>query len=295
MYNGAIEAGGTKFVCAIGTPSGEIVDKVTLPTTGPEETLQKVVDFFAAYQINRLGVGSFGPIDLNKDSNTYGTILNTPKQLWKGYDLLGALQRELSVPVYLDTDVNAAALGEYRWGAAQGARSVLYITVGTGIGAGFVKDGRTFIGRQHPEMGHIKVEQHPEDRFTASCPYHGNCLEGLASGTAIHDRYGRAGTSLPENDPVWEMTAYYLAQAIVNYSLVLAPEQIILGGGVMKQERLYELIRNKVSTAMNGYMDLPVLEEYITAPALLDEQGIKGALALIPADTDKYQKVPDFL
>lgn len=281
MYLGAIEAGGTKFVCAVGTPSGEVIDKITLQTNAPEETLREVNLFFSNYDINGLGIGSFGPIDLNKESELYGTILSTPKRQWRNFDLLGSLKRRFSVPIYLDTDVNAAALGEYNWGAAQDVDSVLYITVGTGIGAGFVKKGETFVGRQHPEMGHIKIEQHRTDSFKGSCPYHENCLEGLASGTAIYERYGMKGNLLAENEDAWEMVSYYLAQAIVTYSLVLSPERIILGGGVMKQNRLYELVRRKASELMNGYMTHPNMEEYIVAPSLQDEQGIRGAFSLV--------------
>jgi fructokinase len=289
MYLGAIEAGGTKFVCAVGTPSGEVIDKITLQTNGPEETLREVDLFFSNYDINGFGVGSFGPIDLNKDSEMYGTILNTPKRQWRNFDLLGSLKRLFSVPIYLDTDVNVAALGEYKWGAAQDVESVLYITVGTGIGAGFVKGGETFIGRQHSEMGHIKIEQHHTDSFKGSCPYHENCLEGLASGTAIYERYGMKGNLLAENEDAWEMVSYYLAQAIVTYSLVLSPERIILGGGVMKQNRLYELVRRKTSALMNGYMTLPDMEEYIVAPSLQDEQGIRGAISLVNWGTIRDQ------
>lgn len=280
MYLGAIEAGGTKFVCAIGTPSGKVIEKITLSTNRPEETLREVDLFFSNYDINGLGVGSFGPIDLNKDSDKYGAILNTPKKHWRHFDLLGSLKGLFSVPIYLDTDVNVAALGEYKWGAAQDVRSVLYITVGTGIGAGFVKDGETFIGRHHPEMGHIKIEQHQADQFKGSCPYHKNCLEGLASGTAIQERYGINGNLLTENEHTWELVSYYLAQAIVTYSLILSPERILLGGGVMKQNRLYELVRRKTSALMNGYITFPDMEKYIVVPSLQDDQGIRGALSL---------------
>ncbi|WP_096438718.1 ROK family protein [Alteribacter populi] len=280
MLRGAIEAGGTKFVCAVGNQSGEIVDKVTLPTKGPEVTLQEVYRFFHKYPIEALGVGSFGPIDLNKNSDRYGYVLNTPKVKWKNFHFLGELESQYNVPVFLDTDVNVAALGEFTWGAAKDVTSALYITVGTGIGAGFVKDGQTLIGKNHPEMGHVFVQKHKDDSFKGCCPYHNACLEGLASGPAIKERYGVEGHLLGEECHVWELEAYYLAQAIMNYTLVLSPERIILGGGVLKQEGLYRLIRKKVANLMNGYVDIENMDEYIVPPQLMDEQGIKGALAL---------------
>ncbi|MBP1969227.1 fructokinase [Virgibacillus natechei] len=280
MLLGGIEAGGTKFVCAVGDDSGRIINKISLPTVDPEETIKAVREFFNTYSIEALGVGSFGPIDLDVDSETYGTILNTPKTKWKHYDLLGNLKRAFQVPVYLDTDVNAAALGEYKYGVASDVKSCLYITVGTGIGAGFVQDGKTYIGKNHPEMGHIFVQQREDDTFAGSCPYHGACLEGLASGTAIEKRYGQKGVSLSDKEEVWELEAYYLAQAIVNYTMILSPEMIILGGGVMKQENLYPLIREKVLELVNGYVEIGSRSEFIVAPGLADEQGVKGALAL---------------
>ncbi|MFD2750699.1 ROK family protein [Virgibacillus siamensis] len=283
---GGIEAGGTKFVCAVGDDHGKIVDKITIPTEGPDETFQEVKKFFKTYPIEALGVGSFGPIDLNTKHETYGTILNTPKTEWKHYDLLGRLKADFPIPVYLDTDVNAACLGEYLYGAGKNADSTLYITVGTGIGAGFVYQGSTYQGTSHPEMGHIFIEKRGDDRFTGSCPYHGSCLEGLASGTAIEERYQVRGDLLQENETVWELEAHYLAQAIVNYIMVLSPERIILGGGVMKQEKLYGMIREKVREMVNDYVAIDDVEELIVAPELDDEQGVKGAIGLVFRDED---------
>jgi len=281
MLIGGIEAGGTKFVCAIGNRDGEVFDKISLPTVEPEETFQTVKQFFDTYQFGALGVGSFGPVDLDTKSDTYGTILNTPKTKWKHYDLLGKLKADFSVPVYLDTDVNAACLGEYLYGAGRDTDSTLYITVGTGIGAGFVHHGRTYQGKNHPEMGHIFVQKLENDQFAGSCPYHGDCLEGLASGTAIEQRYGLHGNLLQDDERVWELEAYYLAQAIVNYAMILSPERIILGGGVMKQERLYGMIREKVWELVNDYVAVGDVDELIVAPELADEQGVKGAMALV--------------
>ncbi|WP_339316143.1 ROK family protein [Oceanobacillus sp. FSL W7-1304] len=280
MLIGGIEAGGTKFVCAVGDESGNIFDKVTFPTEEPEKTLDAAKQFFNKHDIQALGVGSFGPVDLNKKSKTFGRILNTPKLKWKQFHLLEQLKQDYNIPVTLDTDVNAAALGEYKYGAAKNAASVLYITIGTGIGAGFVKDGQTYIGKSHPEMGHIFIQQRKDDNFEGNCPYHGTCLEGLASGPAIEKRFGKKGDLLGADHIAWEITADYLAQAIINYLLILSPEKVIIGGGVMKQKQLYPLIRRKVLEFSNAYMELENLDEMIVAPKLNDEQGIKGAIAL---------------
>ncbi|SFB10941.1 fructokinase [Lentibacillus halodurans] len=280
MVFGGIEAGGTKIVCAVGNRSGEITSKKVIPTSAPEETLMEVKAFFSHFDLEALGVGSFGPVDLNKESDTYGTILNTPKTDWKNFDLLGRLKGDYQIPVYIDTDVNAACLGEYRYGAGKCVNSCLYITVGTGIGAGLVQDGYTFQGKIHPEMGHVMVPRHSDDSFAGCCPYHGNCLEGMASGPAIEKRHGNKGYLLSHDAAVWEIEAHYLAHAIVNYTLILSPERIILGGGVMKQEILYSLVREKVSKLLNSYVDVGNLNDFISAPALDDEQGVKGAITL---------------
>ncbi|WP_099159675.1 ROK family protein [Virgibacillus ndiopensis] len=280
MLIGGIEAGGTKFVCAVGDQTGKIIAKTSFPTVGPEETFKEVKAFFADYSIEAIGIGSFGPVDLDKQSKTYGTILNTPKTKWKNYDVLKRLQTDYQLPVYMDTDVNAAALGEYKYGIGNDVDSCMYITVGTGIGAGFVKDGETYIGKSHPEMGHIFVQQHEDDKFVGSCAYHGTCLEGLASGPAIEKRNGKKGNLLADQQSVWELEAYYLAQAIMSYFLILSPERVIIGGGVLKQEQLYPLIREKILELVNGYVAIENVDNFIVAPSLNDEQGIKGAIAL---------------
>lgn len=280
MLHGAIEAGGTKFVCAVGDRQGKILNKVTFPTEGPEKTLEQVHAFFNEYTLASIGIGSFGPIELNPQKKNYGEIGNTPKLLWKQFNIYQALVSTYQIPVFVDTDVNAAALGEFYWGAGKEVDHCLYITVGTGIGAGFVSKGETLRGSTHPEMGHIYVARHQEDRFAGSCPYHQDCLEGLASGTAIEARYGKKGNLLMECEEVWELEAYYLAQAIVNYTLILAPDRIILGGGVMKQQALLPLIRQKVSALLAKYVELESMDKYIVTPQLDDQQGIMGALAL---------------
>jgi len=284
MLIGGIEAGGTKFVCAVANDQGQLIERIQFPTGDPDETMERVCQFFSDFGIEALGVGAFGPIDLNKDSMTFGTIVNTPKIKWKNYSILNRLKSTLTIPVYIDTDVNAACLGEFHEGAASDVNSCLYITVGTGIGAGFVQDGNVFQGKNHPEMGHIYIPKHDSDSFKGSCPYHGACLEGLASGTAIEKRYGKKGTLLESNEEVWELEAYYLAQAIVNYVMILSPERIIVGGGVMKQEKLYPMIRQKFEELLDGYVATEDLDRFIVAPGLGDDAGIRGALALIPSD-----------
>ncbi|RZT21470.1 ROK family protein [Fictibacillus sp. BK138] len=284
MILGAIEAGGTKFVCGIGNENGDIIEKISFPTTTPEETLKLVTDYFKDKQIEALGVGSFGPIDLNQESSTYGFITSTPKKHWKNVNLLGELKKHIDVPMALDTDVNAAALGEREWGAAKGLDSCIYMTVGTGIGVGAVTEGKLIHGMLHPEMGHILVKRHEDDTYKGNCPFHGDCLEGLASGPAIENRWGQKGVVLSANPQVWELEAYYLAQALVNYILVLSPKKLILGGGVMQQKQLFPIIIENVVNLLNGYIQhenlLVCIDEYIVPPELDDNAGLCGALAL---------------
>jgi fructokinase len=284
MILGAIEAGGTKFVCGIGNENGEIIEKISYPTTTPEETLKLVTDYFKDKQIEALGVGSFGPIDLNTESSTYGFITSTPKKHWKNVNLLGELKKHINVPMAFDTDVNAAALGELEWGAAKGLDSCIYMTVGTGIGVGAVAEGKLIHGMLHPEMGHILVKRHENDTYKGNCPFHGDCLEGMASGPAIENRWGQKGVVLSANPQVWELEAYYLAQALVNYILVLSPKKLILGGGVMQQKQLFPIIIENVVTLLNGYIQhenlLVNIDDYIVPPELGDNAGLCGALAL---------------
>ncbi|MCT1578262.1 ROK family protein [Oceanobacillus kimchii] len=280
MRIGAIEAGGTKFVCAIGSQDGEILERITFPTTTPDETLNQVGVFFREHKVERLGVGAFGPINLRAVSEHYGTIGKTPKLAWRDFPLLQDLKSRLKIPVFIDTDVNVASLGEYNYGVAKDAGSCLYITVGTGIGAGFVQNGIIFQGYDHSEMGHILIQKHPEDSFEGACPSHNTCLEGLAAGPAIETRYGKKSTNLADQDDVWELEAYYLAQAIMNYFVILSPEKIIIGGGVMKQEKLYPMIRKQFINLLNDYIEVKDVNQLIVAPALNDNQGVKGAIAL---------------
>ncbi|MFP4977998.1 ROK family protein [Paenibacillus sp. CN-4] len=281
---GAIEAGGTKFVCGIGQEDGTILDRVSYPTTTPDETMELVLRYFADKKVESVGIGSFGPIDPVLGSPTYGYITTTPKPHWGQFNLVGAVQDAMGVPIAFDTDVNGAALGEYTWGAAKGLDSCLYITVGTGIGAGAVVGGKLIHGLSHPEMGHLYVRRHPDDKFEGFCPYHGDCLEGLAAGPAIQRRWGKPAVELPQDHPAWEMEAHYLAHALMGFVLTLSPQKIVMGGGVMKQSHLFPLIRAKVQELLNGYVQHPSLnagiDSYIVPPGLGDNAGLTGAIGL---------------
>jgi len=280
MYYGSIEAGGTKFVCAVGDGNFKIVERVSFPTTVPSETLARVFDFFDKYEPGAIGIGSFGPINVNPASKTYGYITTTPKPHWGNYNFLGAVKERYNIPIGFTTDVNAAALGEQSLGAAQGLSSCLYLTVGTGIGGGAVVNNELLSGYSHPEMGHIIVRPHPEDNFGGVCPFHGNCLEGLASGPAIKKRFGVEADKLGEEHVVWTFVAHYIAQAVMSYALILSPEKVILGGGVMNQAHLFPLIRAELEQLMAGYVALPGLEEYVVAPALGDNAATIGCFML---------------
>jgi len=277
---GAIEAGGTKFVCAVGDENGQIHERIQIPTTVPEETMGQVLEFFRQYSLEAIGIGSFGPIDVNRESSTYGYITSTPKVAWRNYPFVQALKEAFNVPVGFTTDVNAAALGEVTIGAAKGLDSCLYITVGTGIGAGAVVQGKLLEGLSHPEMGHILVRRHEDDRYKGKCPYHHDCLEGLAAGPAIEERWGDKGVNLVTRPEVWDLEGYYIAQALMQYILILSPKRIILGGGVAKQEQVFSAVSKYLSELLNDYLALPDLAEYIVCPGLGDNAGITGALIL---------------
>lgn len=285
-----VEAGGTKFVCAVGTDDGEIRAQCRFPTTSPDETLHQAICFFRDQQaafgpVAALGIAAFGPLDLRPDSASYGHITSTPKPGWADTDLLGRLGRVTSGPVVIDTDVNAAALAEWRWGAAKGLDSVVYMTIGTGIGGGALLDGRPVHGLVHPEMGHILV---PHDRdadpFPGWCPFHGDCLEGLAAGPAIEKRWQVRAEDLPHDHPAWELEAHYLALGLTTIICTLSPQRILLGGGVMQQTQLLPMIRAKVVSLLNGYVQAEAItrgiDDYIMPPKLGGRTGIMGALAL---------------
>ena len=283
---GGIEAGGSKFVCAVGSGPADL-DSVEIPTTTPEKTMGRVIEFFRQRgRVEAVGIGSFGPIDPDPQSPTFGYITSTPKLPWRNFDLAGAIREALHVKVAFDTDVNAAALGEFRWGAAQGLHTFLYLTVGTGIGGGGMTNGRLLHGRRHPEMGHIRVpHDRDRDQFAGNCPYHGDCLEGLAAAPAMEARWGQAPQALPMDHPAWELEAHYLALGIANLICVLSPQRIILGGGVMRREELYPLVRAKVATLLNGYIEAPD----IVPPQLGARAGVLGAVALASATLSKMQ------
>lgn len=269
MYGG-IEAGGTKFVCAIAGQDGQVLDRTQFPTESPVPTVRNAIEFFRDRgELAGVGIGSFGPVDL-----AGGRITSTPKPGWRNFGIAEAVREGLGVPVSFDTDVNAAAMGEGKWGAAQGLDSFLYLTVGTGIGGGAVTGGRLIHGLHHPEMGHIRV---PHDgSFPGVCPYHGDCLEGLACGKALEVRCGGRAAELPADDPAWQEEARLLAHGLVNWICTLSPQRIIMGGGVMKHDGLFEAIRSHVAALVNDYVPAPD----IVPPGLGDDAGVLGSVAL---------------
>jgi len=286
---GGIEAGGTKTVCAIGTGPDDLRAEVRFPTTTPADTIQLVIQFFREQArdepLAAVGIASFGPLDLDPQSPRFGYITSTPKPGWAYTDLAGSVGQGLGTPVGFDTDVNAAALGEHQWGAARGLDDFVYLTVGTGIGGGAMVNGRLTHGLSHPEMGHIRI---PHDRaldpFDGSCPYHGDCLEGLASGPALEGRWGQPGATLGKDHPAWALEAEYLAFGLVNLICILLPQRIIMGGGIMQQPQIFPLLRRKVQELLNGYLQAPEIldqiDEYIVPPGLGNRAGVLGAIAL---------------
>ncbi len=283
MRLGALEAGGTKMVCAIGDEKGNIEERVSIPTKTPEETIPLLIDFFKQRNIDALGIGCFGPLELNKKAEKYGYITTTTKLAWRNFDFLGSMKKALQCPVGFDTDVNGSVLGEVTFGQAKGKSCALYLTIGTGIGAGIYIEGKLLHGMLHPEAGHVLITRRETDTYGGKCPYHKNCLEGLAAGPAIEGRYGKKAVDLAEEEDVWDLEADYIAQALTGYILTLSPEIIILGGGVMHQMQLFPLIRKKVTEYLGGYVnteELSDMEHYIIPASLHDDQGIMGCLEL---------------
>ncbi len=286
---GGLEAGGTKFVCAVGDGTSHLEAQARFETTTPQTTLQQVEQFFLPYvregRIKSIGVGCFGPIDLDRSSQSYGFITSTPKPGWRNTNIVGEFQKFLHVPIAFDTDVNAAALGEFSAGASRGFDPSLYLTIGTGIGGGCIRDGKPMNGMLHPEMGHIRI---PHDRqwdpFNGSCPFHGDCFEGLASGPAIEMRFGSRGENLHDDDPFWELEAGYIASAVATYICILSPKKIVVGGGIMQRSNLLPVVRKKVQENLNGYLMTPSIleniEDYLVAPELGNKSGVFGAIAL---------------
>jgi len=286
---GGIEAGGTKFICAVGTASGKLEQRTIIPTTTPDETMSQVIEYFKNIHlktpISAMGIASFGPVDPDPASPNFGYITSTPKLPWTNYNMLGTVKDAFEVPTGFDTDVNGAALGEYRWGEAQGLNTFIYMTVGTGIGAGGMVSGKMIHGLMHPEMGHLRIPHDKKrDPFAGSCPFHGDCLEGLASGVALMQRWQvKSALDLPPDHEAWELEADYLAAGLVNCILVLSPQKVIVGGGVTHEELLAR-VRPKVVALLNDYIKQPAIlehiEKYIVLPGLGRDAGISGAIAL---------------
>jgi fructokinase len=292
---GGVEIGGTKVVCALGDEHGRILAEERFPTTDPESTLAQVLSFLhersaSTGRLAAIGVGSFGPIELRVSSALYGYIGNTPKPGWSRTDVVGTLRREFSCPVGFDTDVNAAALAEHRWGAARDVQSLVYVTVGTGIGGGVLIGGIPIHGLMHPEIGHVYPRRHPRDEeFSGVCPFHGDCLEGVASGPAIVARSGARLEQLPMDHVQWEIEADYLGQLCALLLMTLSPQRIVLGGGVMSQTQLLAPIRRRLQHWAAGYIDrtevLSEVDRFVVSPALGDQAGVRGALSLAKAAT----------
>ena len=294
---GGVEGGGTKFVCVVGTGPDDVRAEARLATTSPEETIGQAVAFFRDAQarlgpLAGIGIGSFGPVDLAPSSRTFGFITSTPKPGWKNVDLAGPFRHALGLPVAFDTDVNAAAVGEWRWGAARNLDTFVYLTIGTGIGGGGLVGGQLMHGLVHPEMGHLRLPRDAAaDPFPGACPFHGDCLEGLASGPALLERWGRAAETLPPEHAGWALEARYLALALVNFICTLSPQRIVMGGGVMEQSHLFPLVRRDVKALLNDYVQAPAIlediDDYIVPPALGGRAGVLGALALAGRSTPR--------
>jgi fructokinase len=286
---GGIETGGSKWECAVGTCPDDLRATVTIPTTTPDETIDRALAFFEREgPVDAIGIGSFGPVDQKPASTSWGHITTTPKPGWANTDVGQEVRRRLAVPVAFDTDVNAAALGEHRWGAAQGLDTFCYITIGTGIGGGGMAGGNLLHGLLHPEFGHLRIPHDMgADPFPGVCPYHGDCWEGLASGRAIEERWGRPPEELIDNDEVWELEARYVALGLVCVICVLSPQRIIVGGGVGTVSGLLPRVRPQVVALVNGYLNTPAvgdgIGEYIIPPALAPRSGVLGAIALAEA------------
>ena len=287
---GAIEGGGTKFVCAVGTGPNDLRAEIRVETTSPEETLSRVVKFFHEQEakfgkLASIGFACFGPLDPNPASPTYGHILPTPKPGWTNANVVGMLKDTFDIPIVFDTDVNGAALGEWRWGAAQELETFIYLTIGTGVGGGAYVEGKLLHGLIHPEMGHILLRHdRDKDPFAGTCPFHGDCFEGLACGGAMEKRWGQPGETLSAEHPAWDLEAEYVAQALTNYTLTLSPQRIILGGGVGSVPHLLSKVRARTRELINGYIQSPIIlehiETFIVNPGLGNRSGVLGAIAL---------------
>lgn len=292
MLYGALEVGGTKMTCAVGNENGQILDHVIIPTSTPEQTMPKVIEFFKSKvdpslsedeRISALGIACFGPVDVRENSQTYGNILYTPKIPWRNFPMVSTMKEALDIPVRFDTDVNCSLLGEATWGTAKDLNDAVYIKIGVGIGMGAMSGGNLIHGMLHPEAGHIKMSVIPGDDYKGHCPSHGACFEGMASGLAIENRWGKPAKELADKPEVWELEAKYIAQALSAIIFILSPQKIILGGGVTLQSQLFPLVRKEVLEYINDYIDtkeLRNINSYITPAALNGNQGIMGAIRL---------------
>jgi fructokinase len=283
---GGMEGGGTKFICAVGSGSDDIIEEVRIPTTTPGETLGRAIAFFKKFNLFAIGLAPFGPLDLDLASPSYGSMTATPKPGWGGTNVVTEFKRTFDIPIAIDLDVNAAALGEYSSiSKTQALDSLVYFTIGTGIGAGIIINGTVIHGLNHPEAGHMRIPHAiKKDPFPGICPFHGDCFEGLASGPALAVRWRKPAERLPDSHPAWEQEATYIAYALVNMILIISSQRIVLRGGVMEHRSLFPTIREKVKKIMNGYIDSPVLagsmESFIVPPVLGKLSGVAGALEL---------------
>ncbi len=286
-----IEGGGTKYKIVAASDPENVLCRTTIPTTSPEETISKIISFLVplladnADRIRAIGLGQFGPIQVNPAAQDYGAILNTPKAGWCGVNLISELRKITSLPIALDTDVNAAAMGELHYGAGQGLSDFFYITIGTGIGGALILNKRIVHGLLHPELGHMLVPHNTgNDPFEGICRFHKDCFEGLASGPALLARWKKPAETLTEDHQAWDLESTYIAQALVNLFLTVMPQRFILGGGIMQQRHLFPRISRKFCQLINDYIDvlkiIPEMDQYIRPPHLDHDAGMFGAIAL---------------
>ncbi|MDF7669291.1 fructokinase ScrK [Lactobacillus sp. ESL0703] len=272
MLLGSIEAGGTKFVCAVGNENYQVKDTITFPTTTPQETLQKAADYFKQFPVTAISIASFGPIEIRQTAANYGYITTTPKKGWQNTDFVGFIKQQVNVPIFFTTDVNGSAYGEYVMSllSNEDIDSLVYYTIGTGVGGGAIIDGKLVGSLGHPEMGHVLLKRHSDDlNFKGVCPYHQDCLEGLVSGPTFEARLGKAGKDVPLTNPVWDIMSYYVAQAVLQVTLILRPDKVVFGGGVTS-EAFLQKVRRDFAKMLNGYVEVPDLAKYIVMPAIAD-------------------------
>ena len=276
---GSIELGGTKIICAVGDEE-KIIERQRFDTKKPLDNIKEIEEFFKDKDVTSIGIGMFGPIDVDKDSKTYGYVLKTPKLKWQNFDFLGNLKKHIDAKMYFTTDVNEAAMGEYELGAGIGKKSLLYLTIGTGIGGGMIYNGEILQGVTHPEMGHIEVTREDGDDVESNCAFHENCLEGLSNGPSIEKRTNKKGEDLDKDDKVFDLVAKYIAKALITYTLILRPEVIVLGGGVINKDGVIEKIRKHFVELKTDYFDIEDVDSYIVKPKLSNNSGIMGGFVL---------------